>query len=921
MALPRRKPKSDPVPVVETPATQIDSHALAAQLAFHGEDRTAVLGALRSAMDAALAEVQENFTRARLGGLEAARRISAVHDAIVTAVHDYVTGTLHPVPNPTPSERLSLCAVGGYGRGEMAPYSDVDLLFLTADKKISPHVEQVTEAVLYFLWDLGLKVGHAVRTPDQCAKLAKDDTTILTSLLDLRYLAGDVRLAGELLHRFRAFVAKSSNRGYIAAKLAERDARHTREGDSRYQLEPNVKEGKGGLRDLHVLYWIATFLDNMDGELEDANSGDRYVSLGLFDTTAANRFERASDFLWRARLHLHYAAGRAQEVLSFDYQVKLAPRMGHAVEEVEVAVERFMREYFLNAREVGALTRIACARLEAQNTIRIPLGLDALLPNSKKNMRNKSFVLNKGRLDFRDPLTIKDRPAQIMELFEIAGRRNLDIHPDALQAIDYRRNLIDNAFRRDPEISKVFQKILLGAKVPGATLKLMNEAGVLGRYLLEFGGIVARTQFNMHHAYTVDEHTLQLVTYFNDIEAGVFKDAHPVSTGVAKSLTDDERLTLYLACLLHDTGKGQGDQCIEGARLARRACRRLGVSQQVTDDVAWLVRRHLDFSETAQRRDISDSDTIRGFAELVGSQARLDMLCLLTVVDIRSVGPGVWNDWKGTLLRELYFSTKSELGGQEELPVSARAESLREQLLERLPGDMASRVGDIVRDLPDSYWARGDMEDYVRHARFFDQAVEAHQDTRVHVRIDRPRDITELWVLTRDRAGLFSDLTLAIAASAATVAGARLATSPTGRVFNVFYLQNADGLAFGRDAPARLDRLKVSATRAALGDTEGLRSPGVMSSRRADAIPIHPDISVLESDTGCILEIEGRDRPGLLHALARVLHAHELPVYSAHIEVMGPKAVDVFYLSACPAPGAGLEDDLLDALEPIKVAA
>jgi len=916
-----RKPQLDDLPIIDLPDSPIDVDALTSALAECGQDRPAAVTHLKSVLEVGLTDVQEVFTQARLGGLETARHICAVHDDIVKAIWSYATQQLHPNPNPTPSEVLSLCAVGGYGRGEMAPFSDLDLLFLTRDKKTSSYVEQVTECVLYLLWDLGLKVGHAVRTPDQCVALAKTDQTILTSLLDTRHIAGEAVLTGDLIHRFRAFVMKSSNRNYIAEKLAERDARHDAQGNSRYQIEPNIKEGKGGLRDLHVLYWIATFLDNLDGEVE-ANRGERYVKLDLFDEAAAQRFERASDFLWRARLNLHYAAGRAHENLTFDYQVKLAPLMGHNVEAVEIAVERFMREYFLNARDVGALTRIACARLEARNAIRLPAGLDKLLPNSKKNMRNKSFVLHKGRLDFRDPLTIKDRPAQIMELFEIAGRRNLDIHPDALQAIDFRRNLIDTNFRRDPNISKIFQTLLLGAEVPGAVLKVMNDAGVLGRYLLEFGGIVARTQFNMHHAYTVDEHTLQLVSHYNDIEKETFAREHPVSTDIAKAQTDDERLTLYLACLLHDTGKGQGDQCIEGAKLARRACRRLGMSQKITDDVAWLVRRHLDMSETAQRRDISDPETIKRFSDLVGTESRLDMLTLLTVVDIRSVGPGVWNDWKGTLLRNLYFSTKAELDGRDELPPSARADSLREQLLERLPGDMAERVGARICDLPNSYWARGDMENFLRHARFFDKAVEASQTTRVGTRIDRPRDITELWVLTRDREGLFADLTLAIASSAAQVKGAHLSTSETGQVFNVFYLQNADGLAFGRDSAARLAKLRETATAAALGHTDNLHSPGVMSSRRAKAIPIRPKVSILEDlGRGCIIEIEGRDRPGLLHALARVLHTHDLPVQSAHIEVAGPLAIDVFYVGACPMPGAGLKEDLLAALAPRKAEA
>ena len=916
-----RSPKTLlPAPEASRAPERLHAETLAEHLAVLHPDRAAVVDSLKDHLSLASGEVRLQFERGRLGGLEAARAVAHVHTALVRAIFLYATGTLHPVANPTEAEEVSLCSVGGFGRGEMAPYSDLDLLFLAHTAKPSPHVEQVTESVLYLLWDLGLKVGHAVRTPEDSVAQAKGDQCILTSLLDLHHLAGERALSDELWTRLTALIRKTRNRTYIGSKLAERDERHRAQGDTRYQIEPNIKEGKGGLRDLHALYWIALFLDNLDGELEDANSGERYVALELFDKRAAQRFSRASDFLWRTRLHLHWQAGRAQDQLTFDYQTRLCRLMGYASGPVEEAVERFMREYFTNAREVGALTRIACAKLEEQEAIRMPLGLDALVPGNRRNMKNKSFVLKKGRLNFRDPLSIRDRPAQVMELFEIAGRRNLDIHPDALQAIDFRRNLIDSSFRRDPEISATFQKLLLGAKVPGAVLRVMNESGVLGRYLLEFGGIVARTQFNMHHAFTVDEHTLRLVSDLNDILRGELADAHPISTEIGRTLSDSQRLTLHLACLLHDTGKGVGDQCVEGARLARRACRRLGLGQTVTDDVSWLVRRHLDFSETAQRRDVSDPETVEQFGRLVGTQARLDMLLLLTVVDIRSVGPGVWNDWKATLLRELYRRTADYLSGHESaVAPEARARGLREQLLERLPGDMAERVRGVVEDLPASYWLRADMESFVRHARFFSRAEDARErgegDTHVHTRRDRPRDITELWVLTRDRSGLFADLTLAIAASGAQVTGARLATTDTGGVFNVFYLQDPEGHAFARHSDDRLRALRKRVERAAVGDTSGLGLPPPRLTRREAAIPLRPRVRVLHAERGCIVELESRDRPGLLHEIARTFRDRRLPVLSAHVEAEGPKAIDTFYLAACPASETRLKRELAEVLE------
>jgi len=867
--------------------------------------RLNVLNYLKAQLIESKADVRERFEKGRLDGIETARALAALHDRIIIALWDFTCNHVAVAENPTEAERISLCGVGGYGRGEMAPESDVDLLFLTADKKGSPHTEKLTEYMLYMLWDMGLKVGHASRTVEQCLKLAKEDQTILTSLLDLRYLAGDEDLAIELYTAFRKTVTKGKGRAYIAEKLAERDARHEREGNSRYVIEPNIKEGKGGLRDLHVLYWITRFLDgtrNQTPRLSDPQLARGYVGLGLFDKRAAKRFRRAADFLWRTRHNLHWEAGRPTETLSFDMQVKLAPKMGHAVKEIEVGVERFMREYFTNARHVGALTRIACAKLEAEKALRLPKGLSDLMPGSRRNLKNEDFTLDRGRLTFSDPLTIREKPSQILQLFETAGRRNVDIHPDAFTDIDFRRNLIDRDYRRDPEHSQIFQKILLGAKAPYATLKAMNEAGVLGRYLSEFGGIVSRTQFNMHHAYTVDEHTLRLIDNFDDLRKGRLEKEMPITSKIAKNMTEDQRLTMMLACLLHDTGKGKGDQCIEGAQLARKACVRLGIHPDMTNDVAWLVRRHLDMSETAQRRDISDPDTIEEFAKIVGSKHRLDLLSVLTVIDIRSVGPGIWNDWKATLLRGLYVATENYLEGRDDLAPAAKAASLKGQLMERLPESLPGFIAPITEGLPQSYWLGFSMAKLVMHARFFETLLKSGHDvttdSATKTRVNPRRNVTELWVLTRDRVGLFRDLSLAITASGASITGARLNTGETGLVMNVFYLHGADGEPFGASSHHLLDNLRRMAQAAASGQTERLNIPNQIRSRRAGAIPVRPRVKFpkTRNDLTCIIEVQGRDRPGLLYELATCLADEGFDIASAHVENVGTMAVDAFYL-------------------------
>ncbi len=903
---------------------------LRAKLHALGDDgrreRTEVLALLRATLDEALALATKKFEMGRLNGIEMARLIAAIHDDVFAELYNYTTTFVVRAANPTKAERIAICAVGGYGRAEMAPFSDLDLLFVLADKKGSPFTESVTEYILYMLWDLGLKVGHATRTVEQCTALAKEDQTILTALLDLRFLVGDEALAEDLFARFAKFISAGKGRNYIATKLDERDVRHERAGNSRYVIEPNIKEGKGGLRDLHVLYWIARYLEInkspskiivgkiiagktiSEPDINDPQQADNYVDLGLFGEKSAMRFSRAADFLWRARIHLHLCSGRATESLSFDRQTELARKMGYAGGRIEEAVAGFMREYFINAREVGALTRIACAKLEADNALRLPAGLDRFLPNARRGMKEDGFILDHGRLSFADPMQLRDDRSLIMRLFLIAGKRNLDIHPDAFGAINFRRNLIDSDFRRDPEISKIFQNILLTAKAPYATLKVMNEAGVLGRYLLEFGGIVARTQFNMHHAYTVDEHTLRLVNYFHDMLSGELIRENPVATEIVKGFTRSQKRILYMACLLHDTGKGKGDQCIEGAQLGRRACRRLGLAQDEVDTVAWLIRRHLDLSETAQRRDISDPDTIIGFATLIGSQTRLDLLYILTIVDIRAVGPGIWNDWKGVLLRDLHAATSRYLEGKEELAPAARAHAAREQLGERLPVSHGERIAEFISELGDRYWLNFTMAALVRHARFFDDMVESGKDTACQTRRDLPRDITELWVAARDRSSLFTDITKAIASSGATIVGAHLHTGPdaigndindeSARVMNVFYLQNTDGHAFGRKSDQALARLRERATQAVLGEVETLVIAKALSSRRADAIPVRAKVSFpkIGRDGVSLIEVVGRDRPGLLYDIASCLHELGLDLLSAHIEVVGERAVDAFYV-------------------------
>ncbi|HEY1751474.1 MAG TPA: [protein-PII] uridylyltransferase, partial [Caulobacteraceae bacterium] len=597
------------------------------------------------------------------GGLETARLIAAVTDEVITALYDFTTTHMIRARNPTQGERLTLLAVGGYGRGALAPFSDIDLLFLRPYKQTA-HVESVIEFMLYALWDLGFKVGHASRTVEECVRMSREDMTIRTAILEARRLAGDEALGQALLKRFRDEVVKGTGAEFVAAKLKERDERHARAGASRFMVEPNVKEGKGGLRDLHTLFWIARYL-------HPADSLDALLKLDMFQGREVRAFIRAFDFLEAVRAHVHFVTGRPEERLGFDLQPELARRMGYvdrprADGDNTPAVERFMRRYFLIAREVGALTRVFSAKLEAEHLKTAPKGLSRFLPGRGRGRRKAldapGFLIDGGRLSVEGAQTFEGDPANLIRLFAIADQRDLDLHPDAFTAATRGLAFITSKVRRDPATAQVFLDLLARGRNPRRTLELMNEAGVLGRYIPEFGRIVAQMQFNMYHSYTVDEHTLRAVGIIADIAAGRFEGDHPLCTSIMPLIEDRE--ALFLAMLLHDTGKGgAGGQEVAGARAARQACERMGLGRAKTELVAWLVEHHLIMSDTAQKRDVADPATVAAFARVVENPERLRLLLILTVADIRAVGPGVWNGWKGQLLRELYGATETVFRG------------------------------------------------------------------------------------------------------------------------------------------------------------------------------------------------------------------------------------------------------------------
>ncbi len=867
----------------------IDGRALrvkltAAALDNIGNDaaaRKSALNLLHGAMFRGRLIAQERLQQGA-DGLDTARLLAAVQDEVIHALYDFTVTHVHRASNPTEAERLAILATGGYGRGVMAPSSDTDLLFLRA-YKASPHTESVIEYMLYALWDMGLKVGNAFRTPIDCVKLAAEDVTIKTSLLDARFICGDELLASDMIALFQKDAIKGKDAQFIADKLAERDARHTRIGDARYVVEPNVKDGKGGLRDLQTLYWI---VKHMYGgrTLEDV------MRAGPFTDHEYTTFIRAARFLWTVRCHMHFVTGRAEDRLSFDLQPEIAARMGYRDREGQQGVERFMKRYFLVAKDVGGLTRILAAKLEADHKKK-PEGLRRFLPSRPPQpLAEPGFLIEAGRINIAEDKVMSDDPLNMIRLFTIARREQKDIHPSALTALTRNLRGLNDATRETEDARALILDAILGGKEPGPVLRRMNEAGVLGRAIPEFGSIVAQTQFNMYHHYTVDEHTLRAVETIADLEYGRGGTA-PLATELFGQI--ENRRALYLAMLLHDTGKGKGDQQEAGMRTARKACERLGLPDEETDLVVWLVGHHLEMSETAQKRDIADPRTVATFARLVGSLERLRLLYILTVADIKAVGPAVWNAWKGQLLADLYHNTAAALRGgrTDEAAVLSelerRAEARREALVERI-----GAVPSLLLELETAYWTGFDPDDIAWHA-----AALAKGGDVVTSRMAPEGGAVALLVSGKDRTGLFADLAGTLARLGANIVAAQVFTSKGGRIVDVFMLQDARGLPYGEGDGPRLAKLE----HAIRGALDGKVPGGAVKSRagrREAAFLVQPSVQIHEevSLDYTVIDVAARDRPGLLHEVAEVLADMKLSIHSAHVGSYGERVFDAFYV-------------------------
>lgn len=828
-------------------------------------------------------------------GSACAARLSHLMDEIIRTLYDFAASHVYQSTNPSSAERMAVVAVGGYGRGTLAPGSDIDLLFLLPYRQ-TPWGEQLVEYMLYMLWDMGLKVGHATRNLDECMRLARTDITIRTAILEARYVWGDRALYDNLIQRFDREVVKDSGPEYVQAKLAERDERHRKAGESRYLVEPNIKDGKGGLRDLQTLFWIGKYFYRVRHAAE-------LVEKGVFTGQEYDLFIKAEDFLWAVRCHMHFLIGKPEERLHFDIQREIAERLGYTGHPGLSAVERFMKHYFLVAKDVGDLTRIFCAALEEEQAKYVP-GFNRIFQSFSRRRRKlagtSDFILDNHRINVADAEVFRRDPVNLIRLFWFADRHGLEFHPGALKLVTRSLGLIDKTLRRDREANRLFMDILTSDRNPELNLRRMNESGVLARIIPDFGKIVAMMQFSMYHHYTVDEHLLRCIGVLSEIDSGEGEKAHPLSHALMPGLKA-QREILYVAVLLHDIAKGRPEDHSEaGGRIARKICPNMGLTPTETETVAWLVEHHLAMSMTAQTRDLNDRKTIEDFAGVVQSVERLKLLLVLTVCDIRGVGPGVWNGWKGQLLRTLYYETELLLtGGFSELSRARRAEEARQQLDAALDGWPESERRRILGLHYENYLLTVALNDQRRHAGFVRETDADKRRLATMIRTHEFEAVTEITVLSPDHPRLLSIIAGACAAAGANIVDAQIFTTSDGRALDTILITRE----FERDEDERRRAMRVGRL---IEDVLSGKSwlPEMIEKRSkpkrgAKIFRIEPRAEIRNalSNRFSVVEIEGLDRPGLLSEITGALSDLSLDIISAHITTYGEKVIDTFYVT------------------------
>lgn len=852
--------------------------------------RQALFEIFSSSLADARQQVLQPFDEGAQWGSDAAGQLAEITDSLLRHLFEVA---LVCCPKAK-LEEIAVVAVGGYGRAAMAPYSDVDLLILVPGT-VDETLNEAINFILYFLWDFKFKVGHTIRTPAQTIEQCKADWTIRTAQADARLVVGSKTLYDELMARF-AKLRKSDAKDFIAAKLAERAQRLKRAGYARYALEPDIKEGKGGFRDLQSLMWIAREAYGID-TIRDLQTK------GVLDQRQRAVLERGENFLWALRFHLHIAAGRAEEKLTFDRQQAIAERLGFHDEDgaSERAVERFMRHYFLTAKNIGILSNWVLADLD-ERADRQPW-LQRIWPfrsNKAEPASLDGFSLVAGRVAVAGPEAFEEQPRDMIRVFLVAQRAQRDVQPATLRLLSQKLSLIDDKLRKDAKANAWFLEILTAkSESPRRILTQMSEAGVLGRFVPDFERVTGMMQFDRYHHFTVDEHTIFAVDFLHLIEAGALRDEAPLSSDLIHDIKG--RTALYVAMFLHDIAKGRGqDHSILGAEIATELCPRLGMSAEQTDTVAFLVREHLTLSDASQKRDLEDPATIRHLAETVGTLERLRLLNILTVADVMAVGPGRYTAWKAALQRHAFWHTEDLLQGKAHKEVRAERKSARLKEVRRLVGkDLSDAQLERYFELGhEGYWLSYRPPNLAAHAKLL--ASDPDALLAFDWRYDDERDLTVATVYTPGHAGVFATLAGAMALRHLSIEQGRAHTLTNGMALDTFWVRKTSGegrLTISEQQAAEASVRRVLETKVNIAEELKQNEPA-WRDRRMEVfrVPTQVLFDNTASTNQTMIEVSGHDRTGVLYRIAFEISQEGLSIQNAKIASFGTRFSDAFYV-------------------------
>lgn len=848
---------------------------------------------IRQSYSAGRTALREHFANPK-GATPLLRAMSDLSDATLCELWNK-----HELPSD-----LLLIAVGGYGRREQYPFSDTDLLILLPNNPAETLLEKVSVFVGE-LWDIGMDIGHSVRTLDDCLSEAEKDVTVITALLENRLLTGD---AGRFAD-FRAAVHQHIDpKEFFEAKLLEQQARYGKFQNAPYKLEPNIKEAPGGLRDLQTIGWITAALGL-------GKNWRSLAPLGLLTQEEHHKLRQAERVLRCCRIQLHWRANRHEDRILFDYQNQLAEDFGYIDQGQGVMAQRasevLMAEYYLAARIVMQLTPLLLQTLKARIFSQIGITVTPI---------NERFQLRGSLLEITAPDVFERSPSAILEVFLLYERKRevTDISPETLRALWNARPLIGETFRDDPHNRQLFIDIMREPRGVTRVLRRMNQYGVLGRYIPEFGKLVGRMQHDLFHVYTVDEHTLMVLRHLRRFAEPAFTHEYPLCSRLLTECNHPE--ALYIAALFHDIGKGRGgDHSSIGAEIAREWCENQPLPEEDRALIPWLVQHHLTMSHIAQKQDVYDPETIARFAELVGNQRRLRALYLLTVADIRGTSPKVWNAWKAKLLEDLFHATSRLLTSQNiTLDSWMEERQIEAQRLLQLYGFRPDAHEAFWRELDTVYFLRHDARDIAWHTRML-YARFAAQEPVVRARLSESGEGLQVLVYAPDQPDLFARICSFFERGGYSIFDAQIHTTRRGYALDSFYVYIADSQHQSyRDLISYVEYELAQRLReqAALPPPHKGRI-----SRQLKHFPVEPHVMIRPDERSGkfhVLSVVAGDRPGLLSTIARVLSANAVDIQSAKIMTLGERAEDTFLVSgqtlADEKASVQLETDLLQAL-------